>query len=165
MRNPFVALDDCVLDRIAQPVVDRFPGVPLREQVRFCVMGTFAAWGGRLTHSYRLGQLDAVSIALGGIMLALLCVSYVRACDVPHAGRARNPNRISPVERAGRTTMLVVASVSVASVVAVFAVHGWSTTVAYAVACNVAHAVTLHVAACDNPPPPAPKAVVAPAGA
>lgn len=163
--NPFVALDDFVLDRVAQPVVNRFPGVPLPEQVRFCVMGAFAAWAGRLTHSYNEGHLDAAGIALGGIMLGLLCVSYAGALNVSTARQARNPNRINPVERATRTTMLVFAVLSLVPAIAALVVRGWSATVAYAVACNIAHAVTFYAAACDNPPPPTPKAATAPAGA
>lgn len=164
-RNPFTRLDHFVLDRIAQPCVDRFSHVPLREQVRFCVMGTFAAWGGRLTHAYNSENLDAVSIGLGGLMLAMLCASYVQAGDAPNAGRARNPNRINPVQRATRTTMFVFTALSFLPAAATFAVAGWHTALALAVACNVAHTVTLYAAACENPPPPAPKAATVPAGA
>ncbi len=164
-RNPLTRLDDFVVERVAQPIVDRFPGVPLREQVRFCVMGTFAAWGGRLTHLHTIGQLDGGTIVLGAGMLAALCASYAVAGGVPRAGRARNPNRINPIERTCRVGMLAFTASTTLGIAVVMFFEGWSGVSGWATACNAAYTATLYAAACDNPPPPAPKAAVAPAGA
>lgn len=165
MPNPFTRLDDAVIDRVAQPVVDRFPHVPLREQVRFCTMG---AAGGAITLAgwkHRAGKLDATDAVFCGFGLVLLGLAYAGAWGIPTTLAARNPNRVDRFWRFARLCLLSVTAAMAGAFTIHLAALGWDTHGVLILISDTLYTATLYAAACDNPPPPVAKTSAVHAGA
>ncbi len=156
-------LDDFVVERVAQPVVDRV-GAPLREQVRFLATGVAVATAAKLIWLHGAGKLDALAVGHAAVFIPLAAVCRATP-NTSAAKAARNPCRVAPLWRALRLYMLAVSSLCAAMFAAHLAAIGWATWPALVTGNDALVVATLYVAACDDPPPPAPKAVTAPAGA
>lgn len=91
------ALDDFLIDRVFQPLVNRLSGVSRLELARFLMSGVLVAILGRAYLLFQAGEMTLPRAALDGVLLAVSLTLYWSGGMLRSVQGSQNPQRIHPV--------------------------------------------------------------------